>query len=93
MDFKVLAIAKKYTDEVVTETGLKGKSAYQYALEGGYTGTEEDFKKSMAIVPSFVDRLTSLENKLSNLNYQSDTDTYIFHSNLDVEGDLTEKNV
>jgi hypothetical protein len=54
MDFRTLAVAKKYTDTVVTESGLKGKdgkdgkSAYQYALEGGYQGTEQEFMQSMA---------------------------------------------
>lgn len=28
--------------------GLKGKSAYQYAQDGGYTGTESEFKEKMA---------------------------------------------
>lgn len=28
--------------------GLKGKSAYQYAQDGGYTGTEAEFKDKMA---------------------------------------------
>lgn len=28
--------------------GAAGKSAYQYAVEGGYTGTEEDFKAQLA---------------------------------------------
>ena len=28
--------------------GLKGKSAYQYAQDGGYTGTEAEFKNKMA---------------------------------------------
>ena len=54
MDFRTLAVAKKYTDTVVTESGLKGadgkdgKSAYQYAVEGGYQGTEQEFMQSMA---------------------------------------------
>ena len=29
-------------------TGADGKSAYQYAVEGGYTGTEDDFKDKLA---------------------------------------------
>lgn len=28
--------------------GLKGKSAYEYAQEGGYTGTEEEFRAKLA---------------------------------------------
>lgn len=45
------------------ENGENGKSAYRYAVDGGYTGTEADFKKKMAattitqsieITPSWV---------------------------------------
>ena len=31
-----------------TGTGAPGKSAYQYAVEGGYTGTEEEFAAKLA---------------------------------------------
>ena len=31
--------------------GKDGKSAYQYAVDGGYKGTEDDFKRSMAEAP------------------------------------------
>lgn len=30
------------------DTGADGKSAYQYAQEGGYTGTEDEFKEKLA---------------------------------------------
>lgn len=30
------------------DRGSDGKSAYQYAIEGGYTGTEEEFAEKMA---------------------------------------------
>lgn len=30
------------------DTGADGKSAYQYAVEGGYTGTEEEFAEKLA---------------------------------------------
>lgn len=57
MDFTTYILSKKYTDKVVTESGLKGadgkdgangKSAYEYAVDGGYTGTEEEFTQAMA---------------------------------------------
>ena len=32
----------------VTGIGLPGKSAYQYAVDGGYTGTEEEFQEVLA---------------------------------------------
>lgn len=41
------------------ERGKDGKSAYEYAQEGGYTGTEEDFMKDLAsigeVMSAFVD--------------------------------------
>lgn len=38
----------KYEDSGVVASG---KSAYKYAVEGGYTGTEEDYKKQMSSGP------------------------------------------
>lgn len=35
--------------------GADGKSAYQYAVESGYTGTEEEFAEKMAALPLGVD--------------------------------------
>ena len=40
--------------------GATGKSAYDYAKEGGYTGTEDDFKKSL-LVPTFYEGDKKLE--------------------------------
>ena len=34
--------------DVTLPTGADGKSAYQYAQDGGYTGTEEDFAAKLA---------------------------------------------
>ena len=34
----------------VAGIGLPGKSAYQYAVDGGYTGTEEEFNTLLANV-------------------------------------------
>ena len=92
MDMITYALAKSYTDKTVTETGLKGKSAYEYAVEAGYKGSEEEFEQSMLAVASYADRLIALEQKLSNLNYNQNTDTYILQANLDIDGQLTEKN-
>ena len=42
--------------------GIKGKSAYEYAKEGGYTGTESDFEKDMAReVPEVVQEMGKSE--------------------------------
>ena len=48
------------------EKGEDGKSAYQYALDGGYTGTEEEFAEKLAaesIVPriELSDSVTTIE--------------------------------
>lgn len=77
MDFKVLALAKNYTDKIVTETGLKGKdgadgkSAYQYALDGGYQGTEQEFMQLMASSTLEVYTVSTKEElpSLGNANY------------------------
>ena len=34
--------------------GVDGKTAYQYAVEGGYTGTEAEFLALMAAVPTHI---------------------------------------
>lgn len=40
---------------------IQGKSAYQYAAEGGYTGTEEEFAAKMAAeIADEVDALVAL---------------------------------
>lgn len=43
-----LVDGQQKTVEFEVPEGEKGKSAYEYAKEGGYTGTEEDFAKKMA---------------------------------------------
>lgn len=56
---------------VVGPQGLTGKSAYQYAVEGGFPGTEEEFAQFMAktpgadeiLLPDGTSVLTALSNK------------------------------
>ena len=49
------------TDLNVPATGQDGKTAYQYAVEGGYTGTEEAFAAKMAAeIPAVDDTLTQV---------------------------------
>ena len=77
MDFRTLAVAKKYTDTVVSESGLKGadgkdgKSAYQYAVEGGYQGTEQEFMQSMASASLEIYTVNTLDELPypGNVNY------------------------
>lgn len=57
MGFNILTLgaSKKYTEKTIIgegairgKDGTDGKSAYQYATDGGYTGTEEEFAKKLA---------------------------------------------
>ena len=55
--------------------GVPGKSAYEYAREGGYTGSEEDFRKKMAELGNFtggvdfeIDASLTLENGILSVN-------------------------
>lgn len=42
--------------------GPAGKSAYQQAVDGGYTGTEEEFNEAMAAYPELTDDVSDLKN-------------------------------
>ncbi len=45
---EALILAKKYTKETVEGAGaIKGKSAYEIAVEEGYTGTESEWLASL----------------------------------------------
>lgn len=55
IEITTLALAKKYVESTLQnagalkgDPGLDGKSAYQYAQDGGYTGTEEEFAQKLA---------------------------------------------
>lgn len=55
--------------------GVPGKSAYVYAREGGYTGSEEEFRKKMAELGNFTggvdfetDASLTLENGILSVN-------------------------
>ena len=76
---EILKDAKKNIDEYVEDKketlkgdpgtpGADGKSAYQYAKEGGYEGTEEDFSKKLA-------EEVIIDGKISDLKQYID-DTY-----------------
>lgn len=49
-------------EELKGEPGAEGKSAYEYALAGGYTGTEEEFRK---ILSEDVPQINELNGNLS----------------------------
>ena len=49
MDFITLALSKKFTLEAVKNIAqsTQGKSAYEVALDNGFSGTEEEWLKSL----------------------------------------------
>ena len=49
VDAKAREDISKLSDEIANiPSGANGKSAYQYAVDGGYTGTEEEFAAKLA---------------------------------------------
>lgn len=45
---EALILSKKYTEKVVEGHGfIQGKSAYEIAVENGYTGTEQEWLDSL----------------------------------------------
>lgn len=68
------------TDGTVHEIyALQGKSAYQYAVEGGYTGTETEFAEKLAsgeTIPEYV--RTEAETVARIVNQHQSNDSIIF---------------
>lgn len=50
--------------------GQEGKSAYSQAVEGGYEGTEEDFRMNLASVPATNQSVEDLQNEVEKLKKQ-----------------------
>ena len=53
-------------------SGKDGISAYESAVNAGYTGTEADFNKALAVVPS-PQKQTAWDNKVQTVNNKSGT--------------------
>ena len=81
---------KVYTSTSKGEKGSPGKSAYQYAKEAGFEGTEEEFALLLAsnqtlsdtvaitvteTIPAILERLETLENNMKLKYAQYDNDT------------------
>ena len=48
MDITSYILAKKYVDDTLSGTGaLQGKSAYDIAIANGFSGSEQDWLKSL----------------------------------------------
>ena len=60
------------TDTGVAATGQDGKSAYQYAVEGGYTGTEEAFAAKLAGNGLTAAQIDLLEDAFEHIQWADD---------------------
>lgn len=47
MDTITYLLSKTYTNNAISETGLKGKSAYEIAVDNGFEGSEEEWLESL----------------------------------------------
>ena len=47
MNFTLYALLKTYVQQTIQSSELKGKSAYEIALENGFEGTEQEWLKSL----------------------------------------------
>jgi hypothetical protein len=58
---------------------IQGKSAYQYAVEGGYEGTEEEFAAALAGVDSAATRAEDAADRTEELlnSYVDEVDALI----------------
>ncbi|NDV45517.1 hypothetical protein D0T49_00420 [Paludibacter sp. 221] len=69
------------------DTGNDGKSAYQYAIDGGYTGTEEEFYQALSGIINTTYATTeannylplTLENPILRVNVNGGTGTLAFN--------------
>lgn len=55
MSEKIYGVTVGTTMNPEKHVGKAGKSAYQYACESGYTGTEEEFAQKMNSIANAVD--------------------------------------
>lgn len=56
---EALALSKAFTRKTLEGAGAQkgdpGKSAYEYAQEGGYTGTEKEFSENLNYLMGIAD--------------------------------------
>ena len=60
--------------------GQDGKSAYQHAQDGGYTGTETAFNTALGKVDSFQEKGTLVASTMTAAGWNSATKTYSFET-------------
>lgn len=56
-----------YQGDILLGQGAKGQSAYGYALDGGYIGTEEEFAEGLAKAPNLYDEVQILKGMLNGI--------------------------
>lgn len=61
--------------------GQDGKSAYQHAQDGGYTGTETAFNTALGKVDSFQEKETIVASTMTAAGWNSATKKYSFETN------------
>ena len=57
-----------YTSTSKGEKGSPGKSAYQYAVEQGYKGSEEDFARALSGISEMESDIALLETNLASMD-------------------------
>ena len=62
---EVDAAVDKAVDAVIASGKVGGKSAYQYAVDGGYTGTEAEFTEMLVANSSGADRLLIFSEEIN----------------------------
>ena len=76
-DEQIVSAVEKYMAENPV-AGADGKSAYAYAQEGGFTGTEEEFAEKLASeIPTNTSDLTNDSGYQTEDDVKSLIDTYI----------------
>ena len=69
---------KDQSGNIIDIPAIKGKSAYQSAVDGGYKGTEEEFNSSLANIKDLSGRPTNTIEGLGELSAATRTDLASF---------------
>ena len=86
---KTTTISVDGTAIATVEDGADGKSAYQYAVDGGYTGTEEEFAAKMAAEIPAVDATLTQSGQAADAKETGDAIRSLSEEMLTEESDPT----
>ena len=71
-EVEVIKTPNNLSCESYADRGIQGKSAYEQAVEGGYTGTEAEFEAALAsdiaTVAGSISNVNTVGNDISNVN-------------------------